>query len=551
MKTNIQCVVTIKKIIYTIIVVFFSINFYCYGKISELERRFKPETIDGILHFSIDLSGGYKIYPPHVAGSIEAKTQIDLSSSENLENYQILWPVLTGEYYTGKLSIPVKLHPNEPERTVLIKADISYLLCHDQCVPLKQLLEYEIAGHVPSPSYYELVILVIAFSIAGGFILNFMPCVLPVLSLKLLSIVKNGNHPTTSFYSTIAGIMTSFAGLGLLTIILKNSGEQFGLGTNFQQPVFIIILLITITIFLSFALGRINIILPPLVSNSLGNYKPQDIHLASFCSGVLATVLATPCTAPFLGTAMALALSGSNGLIFTMFLAMGLGFSTPYIFLVTFPALLGFLPRPGKWMMVVKNTLSLLLILTIIWLLSVLYNQIGIRPTVGLFLLLILLKYSLETTISFEKRMLILVVLIPISLYLPNFAHREDISRQEEIDSIWQKFNTERLEEFIKEGKIVVIDVTADWCVTCKYNKLMVLNQHRTLKLLKGNNIASMRADFTGQDAEIYNYLIKNNSYGIPFNIVYGPNPPYNIILPVLLSYGDLKEAIEKLRGRQ
>jgi suppressor for copper-sensitivity B len=547
-RCNIQYPLIIKIIIACVLLVFTTLN-YTYANEGDEIRKFEAKIINNKLHFVIDLKDGYKVYAPYSSSKLGLPIKIDLTKSENLKSHKIIWPEPfsdgDSEYYTDLLSIPVHLEKDNTNNTAFVRADIFYLLCKTGCTPISQTIDYELQATEQDNINLMSILILIAFAVTGGAILNFMPCVLPVLSLKLLSITKN---PDRSFGFTIAGIMTTFLSLAIFTIMMRNSGEQFGLGANFQKPEFIIALSIIVNIFISVASDRATIALPAKISNFLLNKKFKSEDASSFFNGVLASILSTPCTAPFLGTAMAFALTGSDFVILITFLSVGIGFSFPYLLLLTFPHLLEFLPKPGKWIVIFKKLLVLLLILTLGWLLSVVYSQVGGRATIGFIFLLVLIKFTIENVSSFEKKMLLMIVLLPTSFYLPKFAYNEDKEWQNQIDHVWQNFNRIQLDNYIAEGKTVFVDVTADWCVTCKYNKIMVLNQHRTLKLLEQTSTIALRADFTNRDPEIYKYLIENKVHGIPFNIVYGPRPPHVIILPVLLSYEDIKQAIEKLK---
>lgn len=393
--------------------------------------------------------------------------------------------------------------------------------------------------------------IILVFALIGGFILNFMPCVLPVLSLKLLSIT-NKRLSNTSLYLSISGVIVSFLSLAFITIILKNSGQQFGLGINFQHPEFIIFLSVIITIFISSALDRLNLNLSSSFRNFLSNYRFHNHYLEDFFSGVLATILSTPCTAPFLGVAISFALTSNNLMIILVFFVIGLGFCIPYFVLIACPKLISYMPKSGIWMLTLKKILVSFLVFTLIWLLSILYIQIGLRPVVGLFLILLLLKFILEQSLKqlycgFVIKILAIVTIVFCSFYLPHFAHKQNIEHDLKIDKLWQKFDSSKIKEYVNEGKIVVVDITADWCITCKFNKLMVWDQNRTIKLLNQKNIIAMRADYTKLDPEIYNYLRSNGEFGIPFNKIYAKKSENGIMMPVILSFSDVQKAIRKL----
>lgn len=248
--------------------------------------------------------------------------------------------------------------------------------------------------YISAPINIQLMML---FAFIGGFILNFMPCVLPVLALKAYAFIKHPEQNSRKIcISVIAGIIFSFIILGLIAIALKSSGQYVGFGINFQNPEFIITLCIVITIFISSALGKINFSISPVIQENLSKTHFNQIYLNGFFSGILATILSTPCSAPFLGTAIAFAVASSNDIILLGFLSAGLGFALPYFIIILCPRLLNCLPKAGPWMDKFKIVLALLLFTTLFWLLSILYVQIGWRPTAGFVGLIILIKYIIE-----------------------------------------------------------------------------------------------------------------------------------------------------------
>jgi suppressor for copper-sensitivity B len=510
------------------------------------------------LQFELNLEPEYMIYSHDVEGDMGLATNITLQDSDNLQNYQLLWPkhkqkyqdpIGMVQYYDELVKVALIITPKDISKPVSIKAELEYVICKEQCVPVRQTIESEI---LLLEKYFVLseFIWVVMLAMFGGFILNFMPCVLPVLSLKVFSFIKQrkDNRKISCFF-TIAGILSSFWFLAGMMIALKSAGKQFGLGVNFQVPEVIILLTIIITIFISSAMERINISLPIFTGNRLGNINFKNQYFESYFSGILATILSTPCNAPFLGTAIAVSFTSSNVVILVIFTCVALGFSLPYILLALYPPILNALPKPGRWMEALKKGLVLLLIGTVFWLLYILYNQIGQRAVIGLFMLLILLKFSIESNSNLLKNALIkpLIVgaIIIASLILPQYAYQEDTKHQGKLEATWRKFDQLAIDRYVSAGRVVFVDITADWCITCKYNKFMVLNRNKTMRLFKENKIVAMRGDFTSYDADIDNYLVSNDVIGIPFYKIYGPAYPDGIKLPIILMQEDIKHAIE------
>lgn len=514
----------------------------------------------GEVFLEMKMLKGHSIYANAEVSKVGMPTKITLDKSLNLKNYKIIWPHSKQKYVEGVgvlhyfddlISIQLEIKARDGTKPVNVEAELEYAICSDICIPVNQTVVGKvepIEKGFGAEEYLWLIIL----SILGGFILNFMPCVLPVLSLKVFSFLKNdGIDKKIACFLTIAGIFSSFWVLTAIVLGLKNTGSQFGLGINFQKPEFIIILSVVMTIFISSALGRVNLSLPDSLMNKLNVAKLDNQYLEHYFSGILAAVLSTPCNAPFLGAAVSMAFAANNFQIFLNFSFVALGFSLPYIIMIFYPPILRVIPRPGKWMLVLKKILILFMAGTVFWLLFVLYGQIGERGAVGLFLLLLLLKFSLESVAGIMKsnsfKLIVVLAIILVSMILPMRASNEDFTTQAKIDDTWRKFEPDQIKAYVDKGRIVFVDITADWCVTCKYNKLMILDRNKTMKLFEDHNVYAMRGDFSTHNQEIYDYLVANASYGIPFYRIYGPKKPEGVVLPVVISYSDINLAIREV----
>ena len=379
--------------------------------------------------------------------------KITLNNSYNLKDYKIIWPdsqqkhvagIGVINYFDGLVRIQIKVQAKDSTKPVNIEAELEYAICSDMCIPVKQTIITKI-DVIEKGFGFEKYFALIILSILGGFVLNFMPCVLPVLSLKMFSFLRNDSiDKKIACLLTIAGIFSSFWILTVIVISLKHTGSQFGLGANFQEPEFIIILSIIITIFISGASERIDLSLSDNLMNKLNISKLSNQYLEHYFSGVLAAILSTPCNAPFLGTAVSLAFAANNFQIFLNFSFVALGFSSPYIIMIFYPSILKIIPKPGAWILVLKKILVLFMAGTVFWLLFVLYGQIGERATIGVFLLLLLLKFSLESVSGIMKnrgiKWSMVLGIILASLILPIGASNEDLSTQMQIDNTWHKF---------------------------------------------------------------------------------------------------------------
>lgn len=343
--------------------------------------------------------------------------------------------------------------------------------------------------------------LVLLFGFIGGFILNLMPCVLPVLAIKLMGIIKHSGaekiKASASMIVTAFGIIISFILLAVIVIILRNAGVAVGWGFHFQQPLFIIFMMIVLLLFAANLLGLYEVKLPSRLNHAI-----TQGNTGNFMSGMFATLLATPCTAPFLGVAVGFALSQGSVYILATFMAMGIGMSVPYIILSLFPNLVTRLPRAGSWMSGLKKFMAVLLVITAIWLGFVLVSQF---------------------TTNEEN--------------VTNFIEKEES---------WEPFRQDDIATLVENGKVVFVDVTASWCLTCKFNKAFILDSENVIEKFAEYGVVAMQADFTSRNEEIAQYLADNNRAGIPFNIVYGPNAPDGIILPELLTEKEVIRALEQ-----
>lgn len=496
--------------------------------------------------------------PSQTAGSKKFGISIKLLKSSNLQDYQLIWPRFStkitefGEkisYYSERLEIPVIFTAQDSSKPVNVEFEINYVECGKLC----QIKSDKVTATIPplseqNNSWLNLLY-IIPMALIGGFILNFMPCVLPVLSLKLISLAKYRSvNPQKSVLAIICGILSFFLILGLIAISFKATGEHFNLGFNFQRPTFIISLLLIITILLCFTEDNASLNLPNWFYNFLHRIRFSRQFVESYFTGLTAAILSTPCTAPFLGSALLMSFQGNNVSIIICFCSIGAGFALPYILLLIYPQIINFIPKSGKWMLKLKFILSFMLVLTIFWLLSILKELANLRSAVILFLMLILLRYTVVSKnwlfSSKIRKFIIITSLVSGSFFLPEQIYRENNAIKLEEDNIWQSFAAEEIPKLIKQDKIVIVDVTADWCVTCKYNKYMVFEHSKTISLLANSRIIAMRADITNHDPKIQTFLQNRQISGIPYTVIFSKTHPEGIELPVILSYSKLKRAL-------
>ena len=398
------------------------------------------------------------------------------------------------------------------------------------------------------------------FGFIGGLILNIMPCVLPVLSIKLLGVVKYGGSSrfriSLGFWLTALGIVSSFMVLATVVAVLQSAGKNVGWGFHFQEPLFIIALVVVLSLFAANLWGLFEFRMPGFLAGVVEKGEHYEGSLVgSFMTGAFATVLATPCTAPFLGTVVGFALAQGTYEIFVTFFAMGVGLASPYIFFSLFPGMIKkLLPKPGAWMVIVKHVMGALLALTAIWLIWVISNQLGMVAALLLLVLMVVknVKLWLAKHVPFLAKKIVripfLVVVLILAFVLP-LAVSKKVENGVGEGSLWQDFSREAIAVQVSLGKVVFVDVTADWCLTCKANKIFVLYTDDIEEALKADDVVAMQADWTNKNEDIAEYLQDHGRFGIPFNVVYGPGAPEGIVLSEVLSVEEVLEAIKQARS--
>lgn len=398
---------------------------------------------------------------------------------------------------------------------------------------------------------------VLGLAVLGGLILNLMPCVLPVLSLKLLKAVGHGGrelrHVRASFLASAAGILASFMVLAAGAIALQAAGMAVGWGMQFQQPAFLVALTLVVTLFACNLVGLFDIPLPRALADSLGTaHQGQAGMTGHFLTGALATLLATPCSAPFLGTAVAFALSRGPAEIVAIFAALGVGLALPYLAVAAVPSAAARMPRPGPWMVTVKRILALALAGTGVWLLSVLAAQDGLAAALAVGGLMAALGVVLGLRALAPGRLrraaplAVLVIAAAAFAAPPGLGSAPVRAPDGQPGSSWRPLDAGEIDRLVAGGQVVFVDVTADWCITCKVNKAVVIDSEAVQARLDGKDVVRMRGDWTRPSEEIADYLAGFGRYGIPFNAVYGPQAPDGIALPEILTKSAVLEAIER-----
>jgi len=406
------------------------------------------------------------------------------------------------------------------------------------------------------------------FGFLGGMRLNLMHCVLPVISLKIFGFIQQaGQSRQKIFRSGIAftlGIFAWFIALAVLLIALKGAGRDVTWGGfQFTNPYFVLALSVIVLVFALNLFGVFEIWLPQSVTRSLLSTSERKDYLGSFLQGVFATVLATPCTAPFLGTALGFAFTQSAVIILAMFIAIAAGMSTPYLLLSVQPAWLRLVPRPGPWMIHVKQFMGFLLLATLLFLLYILGAQRGLDGAMwaSCFLLVVSIACWMKgafvsPTATGTKRTIVRVLMLMLVLgsgvYLigDKFQSAKIASADSRLPGNWQAFTPERLQAELGQGHTVFVDFTAAWCLTCKFNEANVLEAQDVKDAFQRHGIVKLKADWTNGDPAITKLLRQFGRPGVPLYVLYPANNEEPIVFPELLTKSMLLDKLETVAGR-
>ncbi len=399
-------------------------------------------------------------------------------------------------------------------------------------------------------------------AMVGGLILNLMPCVLPVISLKVMSLVGQAGESAARVrqlgLAFVAGIVVTFLALAATVVALQAGGEQIGWGFQFQSPGFVLFLTGLVFLLGLSLFGVVTIRLPGACFGGVGQGEGPG---ASFANGVLATILATPCTAPFLGAALGFAFSQSAGIIFAIFAAAGIGMALPYLVLAWHPGWIRYLPKPGAWMEHFKQSMGFLLMATVLWLLWVLGKQLGMEAVVwtGAFLLCLalgawFLGSWVDLRSSARQRAVAWVAALAIALggYVvflrPLLVQPVSAGSTTPItDSEWEDFDVDRVEAHIGAGRTVFLDFTAEWCWTCKVNERTVLADADVRDRLKKMDVVLVRADWTSRNTEITQMLRAFGRSGVPLYVIFpGGRPEQPLVLPEVITTGIVLEYLDQ-----
>jgi len=377
-------------------------------------------------------------------------------------------------------------------------------------------------------------------AMVGGLVLNLMPCVLPVLAIKVVALGLPGQSPRQRRWDGAAysaGVVLTFVALGAAVLMFRAAGEQLGWGFQLQSPLFVSALAL---LFTALALNLMGLFeWGQLWPAAWGGWQSQHPGFNAFASGVLAVGLASPCTAPFVGVSMGWALSQDWPSALAVLAAMGVGMALPYALLSHWPAMGKFLPQPGAWMSVFKTLMAFPLWITVVWLLWVLGQQTSLDAAMAM-LLVLLATAALIWTWGLQIPARHWLVLLSIAAWLacawvtwPRLNAPEEPSRS--VGSTWQSWSVPAVQDRLSQGQAVFVDFTAAWCVTCQLNKQTTLSHPDVMREFQRHNITLMRADWTRRDPAITRALTELGRSGVPVYVLYQPGQA-PMVLSELLS---------------
>ena len=397
------------------------------------------------------------------------------------------------------------------------------------------------------------LLVALALALTGGLILNLMPCVLPILSLKALSLAESGREGGDARRRALwytAGVLVSFVAVGALAIALRAAGQALGWGFQLQQP-WVVGLLAYVMFAVGLSLSGVFAIGHRLAGTGHGLASRRG-PVGDFFTGVLAVVVASPCTAPFMGVALAYAFTAPTPLALLVFAVLGLGLALPFLLIGFVPALASRLPRPGAWMDTLKQVLAFPMYLTAVWLLWVLGKQRGIDAVglslVGLVLLALGLWWFQRARFAVAPLQRALALALAVSALVPlAMLHRLPAETAAAPTTEGHAaYSAERLAALRAEGRIVFVDMTADWCVTCKANEKAVLDTPAFRELLATHDAVMMTGDWTNVDPAITAFLEAHGAVGVPLYVLYPRGGGAGEVLPTVLTQDGMRRAFER-----
>ncbi len=557
-----------------------------------------------------DLTVGLRIqHDPHwhtywkEPGDVGLPTEIEWQLPKGVTAGPILWPKpktysdpggLKAFGYEGDLLLftVLKVSKDFSLSTLVLKAKATWLICAEICIPGGQDVSLDLPkadvprvsasaalfaqfrpslglgpdDAAPGAGSSQNLAYMLLFAFIGGLILNLMPCVLPVLSLKVVSLVRQSGESrrrSTALGAAFSlGTLSSFWIMAGAVVALKGAGQAVGWGFQFQSPWFVVFMASVVTLFALNLFGVFELSLPSGAATGIHEASGREGLPGAMLTGAFMTLMATPCTAPFLGPALGFAFTQNAPTLFAVFTAVGLGLAAPYQVFSSFPALMRFVPKAGKWMNHFKQLMGFLMLATNLWLLWVLGHQTGLEVVIwaAAFLMALGLAswiYGVYAPMGSSWTRLIVVGLFnlvlvggalkgllwePLNFNPGHEGHDTYLSR-----GGWEPYDAVKLEQYKKDKRTVFIDFTAEWCWTCKVNEKAVLESDAVEKAFQAGKVIKIKADWTRRSAEITNLIQSFGRSGVPLYVVYlnGGAPK---VLPEVITQGLVLEALGRIQ---
>ncbi|GAB4145719.1 MAG: hypothetical protein Tsb009_17990 [Planctomycetaceae bacterium] len=385
----------------------------------------------------------------------------------------------------------------------------------------------------------------------GGMILNVMPCVLPVIAIKVMSFVQQAGESRSRILalniSYSAGVIMVFLMLATLAVGLVTGGEKLGWGGLFQKDEFNVLMACVVFAMGLSLLGVFEIPIPGFVGSAAGGQHQEGLG-GAFLTGIFATLLATPCTGPFLGTALAWSVKQPVLITYLMWGLMGLGMASPYLILGCFPTLIKFLPKPGNWMVRFKEIAGFILMGTVIFFISFMSPKFVVPLLImlmGVAVGLWMIGNLYDVNSHIKHKTIVRVSAVVVMLVICGGGYSLTMESKHRLP--WKEFNETNLQASLDNDKTVLVDFTADWCTNCKVNEKLALNRKETLEFVKKHNVVPLVADYTKESPEIKAWLDKFNTDGVPLTVIFPANrPDQPIVLDGVYSKGTLLEKLEE-----
>jgi thiol:disulfide interchange protein len=482
------------------------------------------------LKLSLNPAFGFKVYSLKDKNAPLSIEIIDSNRKLNLflSNSSIEDP--HSDYFNNEFHIYSEFNQeNLPKEPLKLRVDAT--LCDRQCIRTTLFYDASIAPHyteaISDKNWNNLVFIntsdptqdvwlwikILLMGLIGGFILNFMPCVLPVIGMKIESLLKKGDMTQSQYRAHLAsycfGIIVSFLIFGAMVFLLKVLGQEVGWGFHMQSPTFVLCL-VFLTVGLSLNLFGIFEFQTPF-AQKINKIKGGSGLSGDFLNGIITTVLATPCSAPFLGTVFGTSLSGPPLMILPTFFSVGLGLCSPFILLAILPKSRNFLPRRGSWMLTLKNWLGILMLLSSCWLL---YSLSSLKPKDILFVFIVHISLVLLiTSLIFLSKKSYKWIIVSLAISIPLSYLQFSDSHEEKITTEWSE---DHLIQYQNNNKNIFLEFTAEWCLTCKINHTLLLDTKEFLNWLDKTDSIYMIGDYTSRNEKIDAFLKRQKVSGVP-----------------------------------